>query len=396
MMAEPQPSGYARAAGMPGPRPEPSPERRPERSAAAQAQPRLVINGRFLTQRLSGVQRFASEIVREIDTLLAEDASAYRGKVELHLPLNCGVVPAFRAIDVKRSGRLNGHAWEQFDLVRAARGARLLSLGNTGPLLHPRQLVVIHDAAVLAYPANFTFAFRGWYQILYNVFARCANVATVSEFSAAELSRYLPLKREAIRVVPNGGNHLAALTADDSVLSTNGLTSNGYVLAIASQSKTKNTAIIGAALALLPEPRPTVVLVGARNARIFQTVVSEGADAAVELGGLSDGQLKALYENAMCFVFPSFYEGFGLPPVEAMSCRCPVIASDIGALREVCGAGAIFFDPHNAADLASKIAGIATGGRDSLAPLLKAGAERAGTFVWRKSADLLLRHVSEV
>jgi glycosyltransferase involved in cell wall biosynthesis len=369
---------------------------RPEGIEAPPEQTRLVINGRFLTQRLSGVQRFASEIVHALDERLAADDAAYPGTVEIHVPPNCEAAPRFRAIKLKRSGKLAGHAWEQFELLRAARGARLLSLCNTGPLLHPRQLVVIHDVAVLAYPDNFTFAFRSWYRLLFNVFGRYAHVATVSEFSASELSRYLALPRNAIRVIPNGGNHLAAIAADDSVIKDHGLSAGGYVLAIASTSKTKNIAIIGAALAQLPPPRPPLVLVAARADRIFQCIETADADAAIVLGGLSDGQLKALYRNALCFVFPSLYEGFGLPPLEAMSCGCPVLASDIDVLHEVCGDTAVFFDPRSPADLARKIAGLIGDGQEPTRKRVISGSARASTFNWRESAELLLRLIREV
>jgi glycosyltransferase involved in cell wall biosynthesis len=344
---------------------------------------------------LSGVQRFASEIVSAIDDTLATAPQAFPVRVEIHVPPNCGDVRPFQAIALKRTGRFRGHAWEQFDLVRAARGAHLLSLGNTGPILHPRHVVVIHDAAVLAHPENFTFAFRNWYRLLFDIFSRFAHLATVSEFSASELCRYLSLKRESLRVIPNGADHLVPVAPDESILTTHRLTRGAYVLAIANASKTKNTAIVSAALDLLPPPRPSLVLVGARTDRIFQDAGSTATGAVHVLGGLSDAELKALYQNALCFVFPSLYEGFGLPPVEAMSCNCPVIASDIGALREVCQNAALFFDPRSPIDLAEKI------GRIRQDPALveehvRLGAGRAHTYKWRESAERLLTLVCEV
>src|SRR5512140_731468 len=71
----------------------------------------------------------------------------------------------------------------------------------------------------------------------------------------------------------------------------------------------------------------------------------------VRLGYVSDAALRALYENALCFVLPSLYEGFGIPPVEAMLCGCPVIVSTAPALVETCGEGALFCDPHSPADV---------------------------------------------
>src|SRR5689334_23372361 len=124
--------------------------RRPEPEligAADHAGPRLVINGRFLGQRLTGVQRFASEIVRALDTLLAARPPHRTGWVELHHPKGCVPPKDLQTIRPRQVGASTGHLWEQAELAMSARHATLLSLGNTGPVLHGRQIVVIHDAS---------------------------------------------------------------------------------------------------------------------------------------------------------------------------------------------------------------------------------------------------------
>ena len=102
-----------------------------------------TINGRFLSQPVTGTQRYAHEVVRALDALLATDPTLTGLDVELLLPPNADPIP-LRAIRVRRAGRLTGHAWEQAVLGPAARGG-LISLCNTGPVLHPRHIVCIHD-----------------------------------------------------------------------------------------------------------------------------------------------------------------------------------------------------------------------------------------------------------
>ena len=103
---------------------------------------------------------------------------------------------------------------------------------------------------------------------------------------------------------------------------------------------------------------------------------------------MTDGELRALYESATCFVFPSFYEGFGLPPLEAMHCGCPVVVSDRAALPEVCGSAAVYCDPDDPADIAKQLRLVLTS-PTLRSELRAAGIERARQFSWRKSAAQL-------
>lgn len=358
--------------------------------------PRLVINGRFLGQRLSGVQRFAREIVSSLDALLASDPDFRRGSVELHHPRECTVPNDLEVIRPREVGRRSGHGWEQIDLALSARGAALLSLGNTGPALHGRQMVVIHDASVLAYPDNFTFAFRNAYRGLFRILARSAErVMTVSHFSAGELGRYLRLSSSTIPVIYNGGDHFARISADPSIVRRHGLADGDFILAIASASRTKNTPLIEGALERMGSPRPRLVWVGARESRIFQASDAPQAPDAVWLELLSDADLKALYERALCLVFPSIYEGFGLPPLEAMECGCPVLASDIGAVREVCDDAVLYFDPRDDEALARQIERVRDGA-SLRRQLREMGRARAAAFTWAQSGSRMLKIVREV
>jgi glycosyltransferase involved in cell wall biosynthesis len=128
---------------------------------------------------------------------------------------------------------------------------------------------------------------------------------------------------------------------------------------------------------------------------VFSSCAVDHDPGVVRLGRVSDGAVRALYENALCFAFPSLYEGFGIPSLEAMLCGCPVIASDIPALRETCGEAALYCDPHEPKSLARQIRALACD-RDLRSKLRTLGLPRARGFSWNRSAELLLDTLREV
>ncbi len=359
-------------------------------TSAATAHPRrLVVNGRFLSQRVTGVQRYARELVRALDARLAARAAAGDPwPAEIHAPPGSEPLPGLRHMVVRTVGRRSGHAWEQLDLPRSAAGAILLNLGNTGPLLHPRQLLCIHDAGVYTVPESYSPAFRGWYRLLWAVLGRRAlRVLTVSGFSAGELGRHVGIPADRLAVVPNAADHVAALDPAPDALHRLGLEPGGYVFALGSRAKAKNLAGLAAAMALLPDPKPPLVTAGGRNERIFAD--AGGLAGVRELGPVDDATLKSLYQGAICLVFPSFYEGFGLPPLEAMIAGCPVVASRAASMPEVCGDAALYVDPHDPADIAAAIARL-VGDPTLRADFVDRGRRRATRFGWDISAERLL------
>lgn len=364
---------------------------------------RLAINGRFLSQSITGVQRYAREIVVGLDRLLV--GNSFPRGMEAVLLLPPDIDPAhellngsLRRIKPIHVGSHTGQMWEQYDLPRAAGGDLLVNLCNSAPLLHRRQIVCIHDAAVKAQPKNYSLAFRIWYHLLHGTLTRSARrIFTVSEFSADEIARCYGADRRGIAVVPNAAEHMAAVLPDPQVLRRHGLVPGGYVFALGGNSRTKNVAAVARALHRIGDPRPKLVVAGHASTRIFSGKGTDGGDAedlGISVGKLSDGELKALYQNALCFVFPSLYEGFGIPPLEAMTCGCPVIVSPLASLPEVCGTAALYADPFNPGDIADKIVRL----RDepSLSLQMRSdGYQRAKFFSWANSAQRLLGVISQ-
>jgi glycosyltransferase involved in cell wall biosynthesis len=351
--------------------------------------PKIAINGRFLTQRSSGVQRFAMEAIKAIDTLLDADYAALKGHIEIVAPRKARDFP-LKNIPLRRVGIASGYFWEQIEFPLHAAGRLLLNLCMLGPLIARHQLVVVHDATVRALPENFSARFRAAYNFLIPRLCKRADlVVTVSEFSRREIGARYGADVEAMPVCFEGGDHIAAVAADLGVLDRLGLTGRKFFLGVGVDSSNKNIGPVVAAFAKAKFADTTLVLTGARDPRVFGQIAQIHSDGVRMVGFISDAELRALYEHALALVFPSTYEGFGLPPLEAMTCGCPVIISEQPALLEVCGDAAL----HCRADDTDAIL------RHMQAlhadPALRAdhaaaGQLRARRFTWAATARFLL------
>ena len=295
---------------------------------------KIYINGRFLSQRITGVQRYAREMVTAIDKILAKEDN--QNEWYLLTPNNIVGNISLSVIKIKKCGSLNGHIWEQLELPWYARDGFLLNFCNCAPLFKRKQLVTIHDAAVAAYPNAYSWNFRTWYKIMFYICGKCAEkIATVSNFSKNELHRYFSIPLDKIIVTYNGIDHMEKIIEDDSIVKELNLYGEKFVLAVSSQNPTKNFSLVLKTAKLMPETK--FVIVGGSNKTIFAAENHEKMSNVIYTGYISDEKLISLYRHASVFVYPSLYEGFGIPPIEALSQGCPVIVSDCASLPEVCG-----------------------------------------------------------
>lgn len=346
----------------------------------------VFINGRFLSQSLTGVQRVAYQLtdrlVQRLDDVAVLAPSDIRTRPE--------------AWPIRITGRLRGQAWEQGCLPMAARSGLLLSLSNLGPVLHPRQVVMIHDAATFDTPENYGFAMRTAYRVLLPALGkRTKRVLTVSEFSKARLAHHGIAPAQGISVVHNGVDHVLDIEPDEQAASRFGLTKGGYVLAVGSTSRNKNLSLVVDALKRLGPKAPPLALVGSGGGGVFARAQGLEADRVRALGYLDDATLHGLYRDALCLAFPSRYEGFGLPPLEAMSLGCPAIVSTSASLPEVCGDAALFCDPDDAETMANHIRSLSDN-PELRKQLIAAGHAQAARFTWDKAAadvEAVLREI---
>lgn len=348
----------------------------------------VFINGRFLTGQVTGVQRYSREVVNQLDRLLADgEISPQDVSLRCLAPPEAHLDEEWQQVEVRRTGKLHGNLWEQTELPFHSRSSLLFSPANIGPYFHPRQVVTIHDASVFAIPQAYRKSFRLKYGIFLRRLVRIARkVITVSEFSKQELVRWVGADPEKIVVIPHGHEHFLSLQPDTDVLDRFGLVREGYLLCVASRSGHKNLAGMMEAYCLLPEPKPRLVIAGGRFGRVFSVPRSMRIPEGVVLTGfISDASLRALFDQALGFVFPSFYEGFGFPILEAFSANCPVICSNTASLPEVAGDAALYFDPNDHHAIAQQMSSLIDSA--TLRTELRAkGQARLAQFTWKECA----------
>ncbi|MDP9835866.1 glycosyltransferase involved in cell wall biosynthesis [Neorhizobium huautlense] len=353
---------------------------------------RIFINGRFLGRPVTGVERFAGSILGEIDAALA---STHISRFTVLAPQGVARPAWLKNLGFENTGSRTGHAWEQTDLWRASRDGVLVNLCNSGPVLHGRQLTVLHDALVYRHPENFSRSYGTFHRLLGRLLAKRANLATVSDFSRQELSKLLGVAADGIGLVPNAIDHVFSVEPDVSVLQKFDLETRPFFLFVGSPANNKNLAGAIRAFIALDKPDVAFVMVGGAANTFAKSLLGELPENVVSTGRLTDEEIQALYRKAAALVFPSIYEGFGIPPLEAMAVGCPVIASDIPPVREVCRDAVIYFDPHHVASITSAMRDVVDGVVD-IAAVRERGLARTADFSWKKSAERLLAMIGDV
>ncbi len=348
---------------------------------------KIYINGRFLTQRITGVQRFAFELGRELIKL--------QPNVIFLVPSNSKLVVNTDELNVKRIGLSRGVVWEQLFLPAYLflKGSPLLiNLGNTAPLIYQNKISSIMDMAVYVNPKWFTQTFVRYYKFLFpRILATSKVVLTISENSKKDIINYLKNKTVEIVNVSCGVNKLMADNMNKEVDSK-----ESYILAVSSLEPRKNFAKLISAFNLL-STNVKLRIVGTSGKVFADHQLHEQItnNKNIEFTGyLSDEDLSLQYSNALFFVYPSLYEGFGLPPLEAMSLGCPVVVSNTSSIPEVCGEAALYFDPHDVRDISAKLKNMIDD-KELRNKLKFLGEEQVTRFSWKRSASILNEVISK-
>lgn len=307
---------------------------------------KIYINGRFLTQNITGVQRYAIEIVKALDKYLNDNNLNDEYKFEIVCPKNIKQKLNLKNIEIKKIGKLKGHLWEQIELPLYVKNKFLFNFCNCAPLIKKNQIVTIHDVAVCAVPYAYSRSFRIWYKFMYKILtSRLKKIFTVSEFSKKELNKYFNIPLERIEVTYNGIDHMKNIKPDENIFSKFSIEKNNYVLAVSSLNPSKNFKLILETAKILPEIN--FVIAGGNNSNVFKKQGLEISSNVKFIGYVNDEELVALYKYACCFVYPSIYEGFGIPPLEAIYFNCFVILSDIEVFKEIYGDNVLYCELNN-------------------------------------------------
>jgi glycosyltransferase involved in cell wall biosynthesis len=363
----------------------------------------IGLNLIFLVPReMSGLETYA----RELTSALLREQPDLRLTAFVHReassdPLWRELVPTV-TVPVYGRRRSSWVRGEQVLLPRLAQRAGVdvvHSLASTAPSWGSfRRVVTIHDVIYRIHPE----AHAGWRSLAMRALVplaarRSDRVIVPSRATREDLIRLLKVPAEKIDLVPNGlgAPPAARWDSEDELRSRYDLGTHPFVLTVSLKRPNKNLLRLLEAMALIPgERRPTLVLAGHATpyeAELRARAVDLGLGEHTRFPGwVSSEELEGLYRSATCFVFPSLYEGFGLPVLEAMARGTPVACSNRGALIEVAGDAAILFDPEQPDAIAAAIEKLLADPIER-ERLSRAGREQAAGFTWAEAARRTLK-----
>lgn len=352
----------------------------------------IAVNARFLTQPITGVQRFALEISRALQKLYKKEDILFLA------PYNIKLNAEAEELNAIKIGTHTGHLWEQLDLPRHLKkigSPLLLNFCSTAPILYKNKISTLHDITYIRYPHTYSKAFRWFYRIAMPLVLKTSkHIFTVSEFSKREIVNYYRIPEEKITVIYNAVDKRFRPQPDDT------LKKEKYLLAVSSVKENKNFALILKAFETLSKQKNNLKLfiVGDLKHGNFSNIdlnIFVNYPGIKFIGRVGDEQLIKLYSNAIAFLFPSLYEGFGIPVLEAQACGCPVIASNTASLPEVLQDSAVLIDPLDTDAFVKAICNIATE-TEFRNDLIEMGIKNQSRFSWAKSAENILGIVKKV
>jgi len=285
------------------------------------------------------------------------------------------------------------HLWTHFILPFKS-GNILFCPANSAPLFVPKSkklVMTIHDLAFLTYPKSFSRFFRVYYSFLipFNI-KRADKIITISEASKKEILRFFPEVEQKINII--------ALGIDNKYKVLGNIQKKQQILYVGSINERKNLIGVIEAFEKLPKELAYNLVIVGNFFNLFslsdkmKKVLKRAKNnkKIIFKEGLDDEALINEYNVSTVFIFPSFYEGFGLPPLEAMACETPVVTSNISSMPEVCGDAAIYVDPYDIKDISEKMQSL-IGSKHLQEDMIKKGLQRVKSFTWEKSAQQHLK-----
>ena len=300
----------------------------------------------------------------------------------------------FSLVSVGNYQRLAFYLWQQTLWLRRQHSDWYLSTFFLPPITPGRAAVLVHDLSFHAHPEYFP-ATIAWYMRFLTRLAlhRADRIIALSEFTRQEIGRFHPIALEKTSVVHPGVAHSFTtehVAGENEILQRYGL-STGFILVMGNIHPRKNLSRLLDAYLLLRmnHPMPIMVWVGQKRWESGELVERARSAGVVLTGFVPQTDLPVLYRNACMLVYPSLYEGFGLPPLEAMACGTPVVTSNTSSLPEAVCDAALLVDPTSIKALADAIRTVLND-RSVQETLRREGLRRALGFSWKRTAEELL------
>jgi glycosyltransferase involved in cell wall biosynthesis len=358
---------------------------------------RIGINGRFLMAKRTGVQRAAYNLLRTLVQVDRENEYLiFTGESQIQNPdwayPNVKIIPA----RIRFGESFRNHFWEQLSLPRLARQHKidiLHSPANTAPLMyHGKSVIHIHDLCFVVNPQWYSFSFHTVYNFLIPRLARRATrVITNSNNSKNDLLQFCQVPAGKVSLIYWAVDDMFHETLTGTKKTPKSSDVEGYILYVGSLEPRKNIRALIAAFEKFrnrnPQQKTKLVLIGGESP-LFGEVrlkVKQYTDDVIFKGFVNDAQLADYYKNAKLVAYPSLYEGFGLPPLEAMASGTPVVTSNTSSIPEVVGEAAIMVNPYDTDALAIAIERVVTD-QKLREELIERGLKQVQRFNWYRVA----------
>ena len=351
----------------------------------------IVINGKFLEQKLTGVQRFALELTKALDSKASILPCEFILAISPKTPTNN--IPVLNNIKIQTVGFGKGIIWEQLSLASFIRKRKALALHfcNAVPVFAPKGIAALHDISYKVNPTFFTTfkhkIIRIWHLIQYKA---CAShslaMLTVSEFSKQQICEAYKVNPDKITVVYNGWQHFNTASETNLPAEYSFLKKGEYFYSMATLAKNKNLKWI--IECSKNNPDSVFAIAGLRDIQKHGVNIED--DSVPQnihyLGYVSDEDARALMKNCKAFIFPSLYEGFGIPPLEALAMGSKVICSNSSCLPEIFEDSVHYIDPNDPNVDLDKL----------LAEKTDAAEKVLGKFSWDKTASMTIKVIGNL
>lgn len=328
-------------------------------------------------EQITGIQRFAYELCKALINDGVEITILAPRRIRKEYKLNCRII---------KVGFFPGLFWEHIELalfLLLHKNPLLINFGSPGPLFYKNRIVSIHDISFYVNPEWFSWSYSKYYKLITPVFTRLSKkIITVSEFSKNEIANKLNINREKIVVISNAVSKNLKVTTSEI-----NNKKEKYILTVSSLDPRKNLIRLVDAYNISGIKNDVKLIIVGKGSSMFNIKITEDL-LNNSIGYVSDEELATLYKNAALFVYPSLYEGFGIPPLEAMSLGCPVVLSDIPVFREIFGDAVHYVDPFNKDSISEGILHVLSD--DSYRNnLIQRGHKKALQYDWKRSAEKL-------
>ncbi len=313
---------------------------------------KILINGNFLCRNLTGIERFAWELLRRLDVILPAGSPLF-----LLVPANAKSIPQYKNIGLIKSEKaIKGFPkWDLVDFPKELKKEKAVALNfsNTAPLGKKCGIAFLHDIYAFDCPEDFS-SFRDRLVKLYsclhykNITKNALMVAAVSDFSKKQIQKAYNLPEKRICVINNGWEHFKSVKSDASIFERfPELSKKDFYFTLGSLSKRKNLKWIAKYAKSHQKQKFAVSGKAISGLLPAELEVLKKLSNVILLGYVTDGEVKALMSSCKAFLFPSYYEGFGIPPLEALSCGAKVISSNAASLPEIYGKAVHYINPDS-------------------------------------------------